>query len=202
MLVFLEQYGQTGSGKTYTMFGPEKLKHNRELGCVQRSLSFLFSSLAQRVTDKKVEKWIAHVHFVQLYREKLMDLLEPDKGIALKIRCDPATNAPFVANLRKMQVTELAEVIRLLAAANRNRVPDKTLMNAESSRSHMIMTLTIEQTMADGGTLQKSKLNFADLAGSETYEKALGGGSRDRKKIEELKTINLSLTNLTTCLIT
>ena len=43
---------------------------------------------------------------------------------------------------------------------------------------------------------------FPDLAGSETYDKALGGtrGNVDRKKVEELKTINLSLTNLTTCI--
>merc|ERR1719295_1471451 len=74
-------------------------------------------------------------------------------------------------------------------------------MNAESSRSHMIMTLTIEQTLVDG-SVKKSKLNFADLAGSETYDKALGGtrGRVDQKKVEELKTINLSLTNLTTCI--
>eukprot|EP01084_Bolivina_argentea_P021592 40117_1 len=194
-------YGQTGSGKTYTMFGPEKLKSNNELGCVQRSISFLFAELSQRKDRKTVTESKVLIHFVQLYREKLMDLLEPDKGLALKIRFDPQTDSPYVPNLKQIDVTELSEVIKLLAIANRNRVTDKTLMNAESSRSHMIMTMTIEQTLKDG-TVKKSKLNFADLAGSETYEKALGGtrGSIDRKKVEELKTINLSLTNLTTCI--
>lgn len=94
------------------------------------------------------------------FAEKLSDLLEPDKGIPLKIRCDPTTNAPFVPNLKQMNVSELKEVMKLLALANRNRVTDKTLMNAESSRSHMIMTLTVEQTLIDG-SVKKSKLNFA-----------------------------------------
>ena len=119
----------------------------------------------------------------------------------MNIRYDPRTDSPYVPNLKQVDVTELGECIKLLSVANRNRVTDKTLMNAESSRSHMIMTLTIEQTMKDG-TVKTSKLNFADLAGSETYEKALGGtkGATDRKKVEELKTINLSLTNLTACI--
>ena len=65
-------YGQTGSGKTYTMFGPEKLKSNNELGCVQRCLSFLFAELQQRQTDKRVAKWKVLLHFVQLYRGTIL----------------------------------------------------------------------------------------------------------------------------------
>ena len=61
-------YGQTGSGKTYTMFGPEKLKSNNELGCVQRSLSFLFNELNSRQEAKQVSEFKVLLHFVQLYR--------------------------------------------------------------------------------------------------------------------------------------
>eukprot|EP01083_Nonionella_stella_P065102 170299_1 len=196
-------YGQTGSGKTYTMFGPEKqqLKSNHELGCVQRCISFLFAELQQRVQLESVTEFKVLLHFVQMYREKLLDLLEPNKGIPLKIRYDPQTDSPYVANLKSVDVTEMMEVMKLLSLANKNRITDKTNMNAVSSRSHMIMTLSIEQTLKDG-TVKKSKLNFADLAGSETFQKALGGhkGGVDKKKMEELKTINLSLTNLTTCI--
>ena len=87
----------------------------------------------------------------------MSDLLDPDPSVPLKIRFDPRTDAPYVPNLKQVDVTELGEVIKLLGVANKNRVVDKTLMNAESSRSHMIMTLTIEQTMKDG-TVKKSKL--------------------------------------------
>ena len=50
------------------MFGPEKLKNNNELGCVQRSLSFLFEELSRRKEEKQVSEFKVLLHFVQLYR--------------------------------------------------------------------------------------------------------------------------------------
>jgi hypothetical protein len=43
------------------------------------------------------------------------------------------------------------------------------------------------------GLLKKAKLNLCDLAGSEKYDKS---GQMNSAHINELKTINLSLTNL------
>merc|ERR1711920_258934 len=87
------------------------------------------------------------------------------------------------------------EVVKMMKIAISNRITDKTGMNNVSSRSHLIMTIFIEQQKHDG-TKVSSKLNFGDLAGTESVRKTkvkLGS-----KQFKELKSINLSLTQLTT----
>eukprot|EP00966_Prymnesium_polylepis_P002874 65430-Prymnesium_polylepis.1 len=59
-----------------------------------------------------------------------------------------------------------ADVLECMSCGNANRVVGTTLMNAQSSRSHALLTITVQQKMPDGST-KVSKLNVADLAGSE-----------------------------------
>ena len=154
-------YGQTGSGKTFTMFGPEKITNPELLGIVQRSVSFMFEDLKRRKDSKEVKEYQVLAEFIQLYREQINDLLEPDTPVPLKIRLDIATDSPYIPNLRQVDVSNTADVVRLLTVAQNNRVVDKTLMNAVSSRSHMVMTIRVIQTMKDG-SVKKSKLNFVE----------------------------------------
>ena len=55
----------------------------------------------------------------------------------------------------------------------KNRSVGSTLMNAESSRSHSIFTIHLEQSeMKDGEEhIRAAKLNLVDLAGSERQGK-------------------------------
>ena len=67
-------------------------------------------------------------------------------------------------------------------------------MNAMSSRSHSILQLLIETDKMDkNGMLLRAKLNLCDLAGSEKINKE---EVMNEQHLEELKTINLSLTTL------
>jgi len=95
-----------------------------------------------------------------------------------------------------MIVTSYHEIKMLLNEAQSNRIIASHNINLVSSRSHMLVMLTIEQKMKNG-LIKRSKLNFADLAGSEKMEKALGKNA-DKKLKEENKYINLSLTHFTT----
>lgn len=57
----------------------------------------------------------------------------------------------------------------------------ETAMNAESSRSHAILTFTIKTTVCNNGgiTVNKcSRLNLVDLAGSERQKDAMSTGER------------------------
>jgi kinesin family member 3B len=76
---------------------------------------------------------------------------------------------------------------------NKCRSTGATLMNQDSSRSHSILTITIEST---GETTQdhvrQGKLNLVDLAGSERQSKTAATGDR----FQEAKNINLSLSAL------
>jgi len=67
-------------------------------------------------------------------------------------------------------VTCEADVLEVLECGNANRMIGSTLMNAQSSRSHALLTLTLRQQGPDGA-VRVSKLNVADLAGSEKVGK-------------------------------
>lgn len=79
-----------------------------------------------------------------------------------------------------------------------------TKMNEGSSRSHSILTITIEssETKMDEKTSKESvhykvgKLNMVDLAGSERQKKTEASGDR----LDEAKSINWSLTVLGNCI--
>lgn len=58
----------------------------------------------------------------------------------------------------------------------RSRAVGATLMNADSSRSHSIFTISIEmmpisQSLVDYLPIRRGKLNLVDLAGSERQAK-------------------------------
>lgn len=65
-------------------------------------------------------------------------------------------------------------------------------MNAESSRSHSIVVITITQKNEDTGATKSGKLYLVDLAGSEKVGKTGASG----QTLEEAKKINKSLTAL------
>ena len=71
-----------------------------------------------------------------------------------------------------------------------------TLMNATSSRSHSIFTITVETSQMDAKTgeahIRVGKLNMVDLAGSERQSKTGATGAR----LKEATKINLSLSAL------
>ena len=66
-----------------------------------------------------------------------------------------------------------------------------TNMNASSSRSHSVLTITVEQRSEQGST-KTGRLNLVDLAGSEKVGKSGATG----QTLEEAKKINQSLSSL------
>ena len=65
-------------------------------------------------------------------------------------------------------------------------------MNAESSRSHSIFLITIQQRNTDTGAQKTGNLYLVDLAGSEKVGKTGASG----QTLEEAKKINKSLSAL------
>ena len=65
-------------------------------------------------------------------------------------------------------------------------------MNAESSRSHSIFLITINQKNTETGTQKSGNLYLVDLAGSEKVGKTGASG----QTLEEAKKINKSLSAL------
>ena len=97
--------------------------------------------------------------------------------------------------LEEVQVHDKQEVYRILERGSQKRRTAETKMNASSSRSHTVFTVTvfINQQSIDGDDMLKiGKLNLVDLAGSEN----IGRSGAVDKRAREAGNINQSLLTL------
>ena len=108
-----------------------------------------------------------------------------------EIREDNEGNV-FVKDLSMVPVTTIDEVLSLINTGMRVRATHETKMNATSSRSHTIFTVTLLQRDKITGQSSTSMLNLVDLAGSERIKKSESQGIR----LKEALHINSSLTAL------
>jgi len=84
------------------------------------------------------------------------------------------------------------EMLALLREGTKRRHVNATAMNMASSRSHLILTITVKRTNKATGAESSSKIMLCDLAGSERLKKSLAAGDVQKEAIE----INKSLTAL------
>lgn len=101
-----------------------------------------------------------------------------------------------IQGAREVNCSEQSEVAfsidEVIAQGMRNRSVGGTNANAQSSRSHSIVTFSIK--FEDGaGKLMSAKLNIIDLAGSERTSETNAQGQR----LKEACNINKSLSVLT-----
>ncbi|RLU25689.1 hypothetical protein DMN91_001846 [Ooceraea biroi] len=201
-------YGQTGTGKTFTMEGVSNdptlhWQSDTTAGIIPRALSHLFDEL--RLLE--VQEYTVRVSFLELYNEELFDLLSPNDD-ASKIRLyEDATRkgAVIIHGLEEVTVHNKNEVYKILEKGSERRQTAATLMNAHSSRSHTVFSITIhiKENNVDGEELLKTgKLNLVDLAGSENVgreskltrllQESLGG----RTKTSIIATVSPASINL------
>lgn len=136
------------------------------------------------------------VTFFEIYNETIRDLLATDSTDERKfnIRTDKR-GKNYVEGLRMLNIDfdyaeEQVEDIVNLAACNRS--VDKTDMNAHSSRSHSIFSLTIRGFNESQNTEVEGTLSLVDLAGSERLSRSNATGDR----LKEAQAINKSLSSL------
>ncbi|KAL6074629.1 Kinesin-like protein unc-104 [Balamuthia mandrillaris] len=183
-------YGQTGAGKSFTMFGPT-LGDPELRGIIPRACTHLFTHIARDRSSGT--EYTIKCSFLEIYKERVRDLLNP-KNANLKVRETPSRGV-WVDNLTEEFVHSEEEVLELLGFGERFRSVAATEINALSSRSHSLFTLTLHQKLRDGST-KTGKLNLADLAGSEKVSKSGASG----ETLEEAKKINQSLSALGNCI--
>lgn len=164
-------------------------------GIIPRSFEQIFNQIK---TAGKNTKYLVRASYLEIYNEDIHDLLVPatardGKRDKLELKETPDKGV-YVKDLTSFVVRDIAEIDKLMAIGNKARAVGSTLMNAESSRSHSIFTITIEcsETTAGEEHIRVGKLHLVDLAGSERQSKT--GATGDRLK--EAAKINLSLTAL------
>ncbi|PWY78878.1 kinesin-domain-containing protein [Aspergillus eucalypticola CBS 122712] len=182
-------YGQTGSGKSYSMMG-----YGKEYGVIPRICQDMFERIRTIQQDKNLGCTV-EVSYLEIYNERVRDLLNPSNKGNLKVREHPSTG-PYVEDLAKLVVRSFEEIENLMDEGNKARTVAATNMNETSSRSHAVFTLTLTQKRHDAETSMDtekvSRISLVDLAGSERANSTGATGARLKEGAE----INRSLSTL------
>ena len=100
----------------------------------------------------------------------------------------------YVRDLTSEPVQTASHTKSLIRQGNTNRSVGCTNLNEQSSRSHMLVTLTVRTTDLHTNDHYVGKLSLVDLAGSERLSKSQTTGSQ----LKETQAINKSLSALGT----
>ncbi|XP_040565963.1 kinesin-like protein KIF3A [Lepeophtheirus salmonis] len=182
-------YGQTGTGKTFTMEGDRSVSELK--GIIPNSFAHIFGHIAKQEDDIK---FLVRVSYLEIYNEEVRDLLGKDQKMRLEVKERPDIGV-YVKDLSAFAVNNADDMDRIMTMGNKNRSVGATNMNAHSSRSHAIFSITIEcsEKGPDGQQhVRVGKLHLVDLAGSERQSKTGATGVR----LREATKINLSLSTL------
>ncbi|XP_053932021.1 chromosome-associated kinesin KIF4A isoform X1 [Cuculus canorus] len=176
-------YGQTGSGKTFSMGGAYTASQEDDpsVGVIPRVINLLYKEKEQR------QDWefVLRVSYLEIYNEDILDLLCPsrERTSQISIREDPKGGIKIVG-LTERRVTCAQDTVSCLEQGNNSRTVASTAMNSQSSRSHAIFTISIDQMKKnDKNSVFHSKLHLVDLAGSERQKKTKAEGDRLKEGI-------------------
>ncbi|TKY57847.1 Kinesin protein FRA1 [Spatholobus suberectus] len=200
-------YGQTGSGKTYTM--GTGFKDGCQEGIIPQVMSSLFNKI--ETLKHQIESQL-HVSFIEILKEEVRDLLDPSSmnkpetanGHAGKVAIpgkppiqirESSNGVITLAGSTEVSVTTLKEMAACLEQGSLSRATGSTNMNNQSSRSHAIFTITLEQMrklnspseISLNDTMNEeylcAKLHLVDLAGSERAKRTGSDGLRFKEGV-------------------
>ncbi|KAG5878934.1 hypothetical protein JTB14_005987 [Gonioctena quinquepunctata] len=145
------------------------------------------------VNSKKGTTHRVQVSYLEIYQERVADLLRGRDNNSLKVREHPK-KGPYVQGLTTVLVTNYGHIQECMQRGNNHRTTAATNMNDVSSRSHAIFTITFVQAGYCDGVPREtvSKIHLVDLAGSERADST---GAVDQR-LKEGAHINKSLVTL------
>jgi len=117
--------------------------------------------------------------------------LPPPPPQKLEIKRDLKGNV-CVQGATRAPCPSAGRALSLISRALSRRRTSATLLNVASSRSHLVVSLSVEAVNLQTQALARGKLAFVDLAGSERVKRSGAGGER----LAEATAINRSLSAL------
>ena len=195
-------YGQTGSGKTHTMLGEPSSAAAK--GVIPRALEDLFAGAAAAAgggggggPTVTVELFAS---YVEVHNETVYDLLAGGGagggGAPLRMREEGGGDANFfLEGVTRVALTGAAQALEVLATGFAARRTSSTAMNARSSRSHAILSVSAEVRSCavvagfERASVRTGVLDIVDLAGSERQRDTGAEG----RALKEAGKINNSL---------
>ena len=162
-------YGQTGSGKTHTLFGNKQNK-----GLIYNILAFL---LKNKVDPK--------ISCLEIYNNKITDIFYHKQEIKIY---DGINHIVLSRDLCKLPIHDYDFACKKIEQLLNLRVTGCTKLNHQSSRSHLVVTLSFNN----------KKIYIIDLAGNEKGKYSVA--CNDKSKLNEYININKSLFALKECI--
>ncbi|KAA8497054.1 Kinesin-like protein KIN-4C [Porphyridium purpureum] len=195
-------YGQTGSGKTHTM-GTSYSPGQAVRGVVPNVLQDIFARSAK--IQREGNQVSLRCSYVEIHNEEIHDLLAPDgpantanqagatlrKRSTISIRDSAGGNGSVeLIGATEVCVSSLQDCVACLEQGSLCRTTAATGMNAHSSRSHAIFSITLEQKVSDRSNIHEqqkflaAKMHLVDLAGSERAKRTQAEGQRLKEGIQ------------------
>lgn len=167
-------YGQTSAGKSYTM------TH------LTNQIAFHIFNLKRRA-EQAASTVTVRVGFVEIYKERIRDLVDansrPAVPVQVRERRVKGVKHVFLDGARERCVQDYQALISIIRDGNVVRRTAATGMNASSSRSHSVITITVQQEN-EGADCLFSKLHLVDLAGSERVKRTAAQGTRFEEGVQ------------------
>ncbi|XP_047615305.1 kinesin-like protein KIF25 [Phacochoerus africanus] len=152
--VCIMAYGQTGSGKSFTMLGPhaqDAPASRDELGILPRAAHELFRLISE---DPSRSPGV-QVSVVEVYNNGIFDLLASDGcGVTSGVRRRVLTTheGQEVSGLTHESVHSAEEFMTLVGAGLQLRARQATAVHSDSSRSHLVVTVTLTRAASPHST--------------------------------------------------
>ncbi|KAI4539061.1 hypothetical protein MG293_010453 [Ovis ammon polii] len=156
--VCIMAYGQTGSGKSFTMLGPHcqeepaLLSEPRgDTGIIPRVAAELFRLISEDASRSPE----LDVSIVEVYNNDIFDLLANDScrvASGVKRQVLPTQQGrKVVCGLTYQSVRSAAQFLTLVGGGLQLRAKQPTAVHAESSRSHLVITVTLATATSPRG---------------------------------------------------
>ncbi|RZC70343.1 hypothetical protein C5167_033482 [Papaver somniferum] len=157
-------HGQTGSGKTYTM-GTNYTGDGSTGGIIPQVMNSIFSKIEEK---KEAKEFLIRVSFIEIFREEVIDLLDPNSGKGKRTVAKVAAKKPIpireleegvftVPDAAAVEVRTKQQKASFLSQGSLKRATGSTNMNSQSSRSHAIFTISMKQRRSTrSGSMNKS----------------------------------------------
>lgn len=151
-------------------------------GMIPRVIRDLFREIEE--SDPNVE-YTVRCSCIEIYLERILDLLDPSARNLSVVEVPMAEfdeelrgripyhlfaegeNGVYIEGMTEACCFDEADVMALFVRGNATRTVSSTRMNTDSSRSHAIFIVTVEQKDMISGRTRLSHLHMVDLAGSE-----------------------------------
>ena len=189
--------------KTFTMMGCNVTGINAGTASMDKDNLGLYYLAALDVFSLANEPENRHLSvgasLFEIYGGKLFDLINGRK----QIKClEDSRGKVCFPGLSEHPVTNADDLMEVIEQGAKNRSTGTTSKNADSSRSHAVLQLSLRKTVGKRANVEHGRLTFIDLAGSERGADTAKASRATRLEGAEINTSLLALKEVIRALAT